>query len=349
MAIFAIFSAVSCLGATLVAALTTDSCDDLGRVAMTPPAGAVAAEGFPGAHAVFATLGSRGCFERTTGPALHPLPAASVPETIEAVIADRGYVPSDDPWSGRVELPWAGRAELDGGCGVVALVAEPSASIYAAAGRGLSVALCSTSAALLAACDGDELSAQGVGGARVRTFSMPGLTRAQLEPTGLDPEVSLAHAEAELRLRRAGWTPVDEIVVTPVRGGGPHVTALGPPRAPASGCIAWVAVGLGFTSGTASWAGTMVSTDPNPGVFTLGLVSCAADASGRPSETIIEVNDPEMDGGQVYFRAFAPGAGAVIPNDARRPPLTLGSVREVDASDADVPMGIARAADETSP
>lgn len=334
---------VLCLAATLLVVWSTQDCTGLfaPTVATTP-------EPFPGAHAALTPLGGREC-ATPGGPAVGPPTGigagggAAARSQVETLLDGRGYVPADDGWGAAAPLPMHGAAEsLEGSCGIVAVVAEPGGYIdrwRGSDGRWRTEG-CNPTYALVAACEGDRWAVEGTGHATVRSFAMPGLTASTSAHIGIDVDVLLAHAEAEAQLRALGWEPADEIVVEYVHPSGGATISERPPSAPASGCVAWVAVGRGLGSALTYWDYAPVDTEPAVGGFTVGMVSCAPDPSVTATETRLDVTDHDGGGGRIWFRPYAPASGPAVPSGTVRAPLGIARVRAVTAPPATLPATV---------
>jgi len=290
-------------------------------------------EPFPGARSALSGVGWRGCLGGEVGPTVGTTAPVIDTDSVDTALALRGYL-ADGAWSEPFALPFEQSVDgLRSSCGLVAFVAEGASYLSSGdADRGGRETVCDPHVLLLSMCDEGDVSAVGVGTARMRIFSAPGLTPDVLRATRLPVDIALAHAEAASALSVAGWVPTDEIIGVRVPAStatyGVNVRA---PKTPTSGCLAYVAVGSGLGRARIYWPGTPLREEPTVDRFVATPVACG----GTPYfDGSMSVEDAGRDGGQVYFRAYSPSAsGPAIPAVGVRKPLefTMQLVRAVDA------------------
>ena len=277
-------------------------------------------EPFPGAEGTTRLLGWRGC-TGTQGPAVPGAPTTGGHQArIERDLAARGYQPQGE-WSEPVQLPiQQSFPDLIGGCGVIAAVTDGSAWLSSANDHPV----CASDATSAGACGTEEVRIVGSGTVRLRAFLMPGLTESAPSATGMPSEALLAHAEAEVMLGVSGWTASAAIVeetLTPVSGD--HT--LSPPTQPGSGCVPWVAVGLGVGSARASWLGRHVAFSSAGNRFVVAAIACAGSGMFGTRVTQITASD-DGRGGTVWWRPYdATTAGPATTPAAITP--TIASAR----------------------
>lgn len=338
LAIAAVFALV-CLGALTLVVMTTRACDGWfgGTAVVTPPT-----EPFPGADAALVPLGSRDCLA-AGGPLMGgPVPVVGV-AAVASELRRRGYQAIEGDWGDPQPMPLRFSAHgLAGGCGVAAFVPEPGARIDAAgAEAGVEAVPCTQAVATVAMCGDAVTPVSGTGNVWARTFVFPGLTPSAVEASGIPAHATLAHAEAELSLRSLGWLPETQVLHDPVSTGTPGMAHTPtPPAAPTSGCIAWVVVGEGVGRSQTEWAGRPIDQDAAQGTFTAGVIACAPDPSGAPNETRLTLFDSGGDGGQLWWRPYAPQAGPTVPTNALDQTVTVGDARVVERADLRVPAGV---------
>ena len=328
LAIGAMF-VVLCLGVTLLVLVTTDACESDGIVATPPP------EPFIGAGAALSPLGWRDSQSPPTGPAIHAAPSRDPRRDVERLLESRGYLPAEDAWHPPDPLPVHRRATgLDGQCGVVALAADGWASVTEVTGADGDRYRPGSGFpwALVAACGDSEITVDGSGMVHSRSFTMPGLTPADVERLELPLDALLAHAEAEAFLGKLGWRAADELVVVEIAAGA--TPTIDPPAAPGTGCVPWVAVGVGAGHAIVRWDSHVLDEDLTDGRAVVGAVSCAPDGA-TPRRTPIDLTDLDGDGGRLFFRAYAAVTGPVVaPGREGVVAHTVGSLRVVDAAGA---------------
>lgn len=268
-------------------------------------------------------------------PPIAPSPLADVQRAFAALgdrdgaatpHAARGYVSAEAPHVER-ELPFDFTTDgLDGLCGVVELVPDATSRIARASlgdralvphDRGVSFAACGVRAG----------RADGTGRAWVRTWVMPGLTPADVAASELPDEVVLALAEAEHVLHASGWQAGREALVIERASFGPRWE---PPR-PASGCVAWVVVGVGLELLRAERGVEHVHTDTRRGRQLLGAVSCHDGGEVVPTGPANE--------GTLYALPFDRSGGPRVPSAPGTLLTTVGAVRRVRPEALTLPAG----------
>lgn len=299
-------------------------------------------EPFAGANWALRSLAWRGCDRAPTQPSLGPA-GGTAAARLHADLIARGYVPEGE-WSEPTTLPLtADLGTADGSCGVLA-VATSAGDGYLMEGRveaesragadapgGPTWPSCSPEMAALGGCGAAWVRYFGSGHVRLRRYRMPGLTAARVEELGVPAEVALAHAEAEAVLRSGNWRGHPELV--PVTVGGTGEQDVVPPRTPSSGCVPWVAVGLGAGRATARWDGAIVSQNDTPQRFMAGVVTCAGGPAGDPASSELRVWNDDPDA-RIWLRAFEVGPGLASPATPR--PVLAGATLR-DARDATLP------------
>lgn len=295
------------LFAGLMVVLAMRGCDDDPGVAVpasTPPS-------VVDAQHAFARLGDR--------DAMGSWPM----RTVE--LHGRGYERHDD--APPAELPFdAETTPLDGLCGVVQIEPAETSRVEAATlgelelTPGVPEGLVS-----LAACGSVPLAVRaGTGQASLRYWVMPGLTPADVAASELPAEVALGFAEAEHALRADGFRATDRALRVEIGDGSVSWT---PPR-PASGCVAWVVVGIGFGRLVARHAGVQIHEDGRPGRQLLGAVSCSDGGA-------VEVTDGHD--GVLYALPFARGGGPRVATGPAARLATVGAVRLTRPEDLELP------------
>jgi hypothetical protein len=288
-------------------------------------------EPFRGASAAFGTVTSRDSVRSTAsgGAALTRDPVAAR-RSLEAALTDRGYVVGATAETPATTLPFdAPAADLEGACGVVLLVGDAATTITRAGVGSSMFTSVDPSAFTVALCGPATIHVEGVGHAAMRTWLLPGLTPAALTTTALTADALLAHAEAELLLRRHGYAPVDELIEV-------HISATTPggfltlhlPTTPAAGCIPFVAYADGAGRPQLP-TGTFDHLDDRA---LNGAISCAT--STRSWEPLYV--DDSIPDARVLVRAYATAAS--VPST---PTITIGGAHTVDAAHATWPTAIA--------
>jgi hypothetical protein len=269
-----------------------------------------------------------------------------------------GVGSAEDAWSDPQRLPLEARFDAPGACGLLAVVAEPGATLQRAEplprprgedtsragspsarpGGSLPEEACTPSFLLVAACDGDTIRVRGAGNARTRLYLAPGITIDTIRATGLPVDVALAHAEAAGQLERLGWTGEDEVVRDV-----PPASSLGtrrPPVMPKTGCTPFVVVGHGYGTGAVYWPSGGPSQSPATDRFMLGVLACASGARPLWYDGSFQYGHAGAPAGAaLYFRAFrvGPTAGPAVPSPDAPPTLRVPA-RSVEVHDAsDVP------------
>ena len=304
-----------------------------------PPAGA-AAEPFSGAEAALVPIGTRGCLVET-GPAVGPMGTRSRP-SVDAWLGARGYVAATPGWSGGSPAPVdLAPPELAGSCGVIAFSAvDPSATITGYVGSdGRLRTPCLPDLAIVPACDGDRVRAEGSGALRYRVFLMPGLTPRAVAESEMSAAVVLAHAEAEAQLRAIGWMPSDEVVRVVVPPGSASTTHT-PPMHPTSGCIGWIVASEELGTATTQWAHRPIDGDASPHELTAGAVSCAPDPSAPATETTLTVYDSDGGGGALFFRPYAPARGPMVAGHGEARALSAAAMRMTTSPPRTLPRAV---------
>ena len=290
-------------------------------------------EPFAGARSAVTGIGWRGCLGGEVGPTVGTSAPVVDTDSVDAALALRGYL-AEGVWSEPVALPFEhGVDGLRSSCGLIAFVAEGTSHLSSgdADSRGRET-VCDPRVLLLSMCEYGYVRAIGVGTARMRIFTAPGLTPDVLRETRLPVDIALAHAEAASSLSVAGWVPSDEVVGVRVPAStGTYGLTVRAPKTPASGCLAYVAVGSGLGHARIYWPGAPLREEPTVDRFVTTPVACG----GTPYfDGAISVEDADHDGGQVYFRAYSPSAGGpALPAIGVRKPLefTMQLVRATDA------------------
>lgn len=289
-------------------------------------------EPFPGARSAVSGVGWRGCLGAEAGPTVGA-PQLIDTDRVDDGLALRGYL-AEGEWSEPQALPLERTVdELAGGCGLYALVAETGSHLSSGvAGTAARETVCDPRVLLLGVCGGTAVRVVGTGTARIRVYAAPGLTPDTLRATGVPVDVALAHAEAASALAVAGWTASDEIVGVRVpRGPTTYGVSVRPPKVPTSGCLAYVAVGVGLGHARVYWPGAPLREESTVDRFVSTPVACG----GTPYfDGTVNLEDADHDGGRVWFRAYTPPAGGpAMPTLGVRAPLafTMHVVRAADA------------------
>ncbi len=294
-------------------------------------------EPFSGARSAVASVGWHGCLAAESGPTVGAPRLIDEPR-VDAALALRGYVPEGE-WSDPRALPFDDTVPgLEGGCGLVALVAPSGSNLSrgsSGAGAGAVQTVCAPELLLLGICGGAPVHVEGTGTATMRVFAAPGLTPDILRATGLPTDVALAHAEAASALAVAGWTASDEVVGVRVpAAAGTYGLTVRPPSPPAVGCLAYVAVGVGLGHARIYWPGGPLPEEATVDRFESVTVACG----GAPYfDGTLNLEDADHDGGRVWFRAYSPPVGGpAMPALGARRPLAF-TMHVVRASDAVMP------------
>lgn len=299
--VWAVFGALV-LGVVFFVLSTTRACD------MDPAAGSGDPEPFAGASAAFAELGWRDCVDGLD-------PGAE----LRARLARRGYVRHGEPSS--VELPIGRTVEdLEGACGVVVVVGDPGAMLdRVAVGDETPRPPCGAPVAALGVCGIANVSVTGTGQARLETWSFPGLPPRDVERTGIEADLLLAHAEAETIFARRGWSPGERALITDVAA----PTRLFDPPGPPSGCVPFVIAGRGLSAGQSQWDGAPLAYDRATDRLLLGVATCAGRGPGQ-----ITFDDPGSNGGRLVVLPYAQAHGPSLPgSDAQLTRLPEVSTR----------------------
>lgn len=291
-------------------------------------------EPFPGAEGTSRLLGWRGC-TGLHGPAV-PGTATTTSghqARLERDLAARGYTAIGE-WSDPVPLPiQQSYPDLIGKCGVVAVVTEASAWLTHTG----DYPVCLNDATTAGLCGTEEARFVGSGNVRVRVFEMPGLSEGDPGRTGMPSEALLAHAEAEVMLAPSGWTAglaiVDE-TLAPLSG--EHT--LSPPAQPGSGCVPYVAVGLGVGNARTSWLGRNVAWSNAQQRFAIAAIACAG--SGMFGNRVTQLNARDDGrGGTVWWRPYdATTAGPSTTRTAVTP--TIGAATAASATGLALPPSV---------
>ena len=287
-------------------------------------------EPFRGATIGFATLSSRDSARAiTTGGAALPRNPAAARSALEATLRDRGYVVGTSPQSAPAALPLRAAAlDLEGACGVVLVLGDVSTTIVRAGiDDGVTFRAVDPSGITIAACGPASIRVEGTGQVTYATWLFPGLTPNAVVDTGLGADALLAHAEAELVLRRRGYVPVDEIVeVTPTTTSAGGFVTLPLPITPTAGCIPFVAYVDGAGRPQLP-AGRFDFLDDR------GLSAAIACAPGGLAWLPTYVDDGTI-GAHAFVRAYGAGAPAATPS------LTIAGAHRVDAAHATWPTAL---------
>lgn len=297
------------LFAGLLVVLAMRGCEDNGggAVARATPAPVVDAQ-----HA-FARLGDR------DGIGVWPQRAID--------LGARGYERLPEVGAPR-EVPFtAETTALDGLCGVVQVVPEETSRVEAARLGALTLRpAVPEGLASFAGCGAAEVAAtSGTGQAALTTWVMPGLTPADVAASELPAEVALGLAEAEHALRADGWRATDRAIRAELAAG---TTRWDPPR-PATGCVAWAVVGLGFDRLVATQGGHAIHEDGRAGRQLVGALSCHDGG-------VITATDVDGDGGTLWALPFARGGGPRVAAPGAGL-TTIGAVRLTTARELVLP------------
>ena len=296
--VWAVFGTIT-LGTALLLVLTTRACDGAreGLVGAT----ATVTEPFAGAGTAFGSLSWRDC---VAGPD----PGLSLTAELER----RGY----ERRSGRSEpreLPTeVGADELEGACGVIVAIAEPTSSLGRSGSAGETPrAVCTDGVAAVGVCGTELARFEGLGQARIETWIFPGLAADDVGRTELPSDVALAFAEAESILATRGWRLTDQVWRREAR---PSTTSADVGLAPSSGCVPWVTVAVGLGRARSIWGPLALGSDTAPDRALVAGAACAGSA-GRGS---LSFDDPGGDGGTLYSVPFGTRSGPALP-EARLP------------------------------
>ncbi len=293
-------------------------------------------EPFPGARSALSAVSWRGCLGGDVGPSVGTTAPVIDADSVDAALALRGYL-AEGAWSEASALPFEQSVDgLRSSCGLIAFVAEGASYLSSGdADSGGRETVCDPRVLMLSMCDEGRVTAIGVGTARMRIFTAPGLTPDVLRATRLPVDIALAHAEAASALSVAGWVPTDEIVGVRVPAStATYGVSVRAPKTPATGCLAYGAVGSGLGHARIYWPGAPLRDEPTINRFVATPVACG----GTPYfDGAISVEDADHDGGQVYFRAYSPSAGGpAVPSVGVRKPLEF-TMQLVRANDAVMP------------
>ncbi len=287
-------------------------------------------EAFPGANAALQTLGWR---DRVADPPDAPVP--STPDDaalrLHQELVARGYQPMDD-WSQPAPLPLtATLGASEEGCGVVVAAATLGGHLSDGSVEGERPMPSATPLAMsIGGCGDAAVRFFGTGEVLTRRYQMPGLTAAALRRLALPVEVALAHAEAEALLAKVGWQASPELVAESLAPAtGPR--AIAAPKAPSTGCVPWVAVGLGLGRASVTWNGIRVVEDLTEGRFLAGLVRCGGPEAA--SSVLEVVGDGEHEG-RLWLRAYEARSGPRTPAPQA---TTLGAAVIRSPADATLP------------
>ena len=326
VAIWAIFGVACLFTAFLVIRATGEPDAEPYELEMREP--------FPGAEGTSRLLGWRGC-TGLHGPAV-PGTAATTgghQARLERDLGARGYEALGE-WSDPVSLPITDSyPDLIGKCGVVAVVTDGSGWLTHAG----DYPVCLSDATTVGVCGTEEARFVGSGTVRVRVFEMPGLSDGDPARTGMPSEALLAHAEAEVMLSHGGWTAglaIVEETVAPRSGN--H--ALTPPTRPGSGCVPYVAVGLGIGSARTSWLGRNVAWSNAERRFVVAAIACAGSGMFGNRVTQVDVRDDNR-GGTVWWRPYdATTAGPSTAGSAAT--TTIGAATTAAATGLALPPSV---------
>jgi hypothetical protein len=307
LGVWGVFGAIS-LGVILSVVWSTRSCDS------DPPPPPAMTDPFARARNV--ALGWRDCVPEYPDP----------PRDLDAALRNRGYVRVAAPGLAH-ELPMTITTEdLDGACGVVAVIGEPTSTINSIGAAGQqSFPSCVARLTTIGVCGVTTVRAAGIGQARAAIWTFPGLTPQAIEDTGIPADAALAHAEAEALLARQGIRPTPQVLV--MQRGASDPLELPPGPAPPQGCAGWVTttVGFGPVEGYGSGMGSHSSARERGLVLSL---SCS-DGSG-----MLRLTDLLHDGGTIYSIPYDTGdSGPAVPAEdtalSRLPAVRRVSTRQV--------------------
>lgn len=309
LGVWGVFGALS-LGVLLLILWTTRSCepDPVAPPPLGDPFGAVRA----------VELGWRDCVPEYPDPA----------RDLEARLAERGYV-RGSPAGAPLELPLSIEPELEGACGVVVVIAEPTSTIDSIAVEGQGVfPACVGRVATIGTCGTARVAARGTGQARSSVWTFPGLTPRGISATGMPADAVLAHAEAETLLGRHGMRPTAQVLAIGREPSDPLELAPGP--APQGGCAGWVTAAIGL--GPVDTFGSGLSAHSAAPERALVLSMSCSDGSG-----ILRFTDPGRDGGTMYSIPYRTGGGGPsVPSDEARL-SRIPAVRAVAAREIQLP------------
>lgn len=316
---------VFCLCALTGVALQTRECRSSAIQPPTP-------EPFVAAIATFHALSWRDTARVRDGST--PIPdAAGARVAIEGALRTRGYVAA--PATGPVALtPLPADFEataMEGSCGVLVVLADGAATLTRAQvtvdGVAHTYLAHDPSALPVPLCGAQRVRVEGTGAAGAHVWHYPGLTPGTVLATGLDVDVVLAHAEAEVLLRARGLTPTGEVARIEVPAGtGAQPIPLG--RTVASGCVPFVAVLVGGGDPAGSWS-------PIEHISDRGMVGLGLCATRTDTNPLVMVTGGAA--AQAYVRpyvAFGEGAPPVV---------SAAALRLVPLADLTLPAGVLEA------
>ncbi len=288
-------------------------------------------EPFPGAEGTARVLGWRGC-TGAQGPAV-PGPSGGARGRIERDLEMRGYEAAGD-WSDPVALPIEQSfPDLIGKCGVVAVITDGGGAWLTHTGDDQ---VCTHDATTAGACGTETVRIAGSGNVRLRIYTMDGLSDGDPERTGIPSDALLAHAEAEVLLGRGAWSASVSVVEEPLARTTSGSHTLRPPARPGSGCVPFVAVGLGVDSARTNWLGRNVSWSNTQGRFVVAAIACAGSGMFGDRMTELAVTDTGS-GGTIWWRAY--DASSAGPSTTTVTP-TIGAATLTSAAGVALPPSV---------
>ncbi len=216
---------------------------------------------------------------------------------------------------------------LEGACGVVVLEPNVTSEITRVTSGSASYAPEPPGPGRLASvgvCDVERVRALGTGSARAWLWTVPGLTPADVEASGLSAEAAIAFSEAEALLHHRGWVATNRAVRADL---DPGAHTWRPPR-PSEGCVAWVVAAFGFSDASSNLQGDSMG-DARPGRQLLGAISC--DDGGE-----VTLRGASADGGTIYALPFRYRGGPRMPEPAASRLTGIADVRVVPPADLEL-------------
>jgi hypothetical protein len=302
LGVWAVFGIIT-LGAALLLMLTTRACEGV-RESLVGTTATVA-EPFAGAGTAFASLRWRDC-----------VPGADPGLEVAAELERRGYARRSGRSSPR-ELPMEVAAEeLEGACGVIVAIAEPTSSLGRSGSAGEAPrAVCADGVSAVGVCGSELAGFEGLGQARTETWIFPGLTADDVRRTELPSDVALAFAEAESILRMRGWQLTHQAWRREVAP-GTTTTAVG--REPSSGCVPWVTVAVGLGHAQSIFGPVPLSSDTATDRALVAGAACA----GTAGPSTLRFDDLGGDGGVLYSVPVRTSSGPAVPEASARLTMT---------------------------
>ena len=232
------------------------------------------------------------------------------------------------------------------GCGVVAAVADGGFITAAQVDNRHQNPPCGGDLAIFGTCGPEPVRFDGRGDVLLRRYLAPGLTAGDVTAAGVEPDVLLAHAEAQVLLGAIGYQPTDELVRESL-GSIPagHYHSARPPVTPDEGCVFWVGVARGLGRASTTWSGPTgsgfmpanVSIDTAENVSVFGLFACGSDSGAVQSNGEAAMYSQNAGDAEIIYRAYQVASSAFPTLEAAPASATIGRAKTVAPGDVVLP------------